>query len=240
MNKTKKRFLAFTTAFVMAFALVATVIPATVANAEVVPPEGKTTPITNINVNLSVPEVGKTVRNVRDFKTYFKADMTPGQHASVNSDTFPCDDRGNFNDSTPFDIVAGQTYYGYFDVVSAEADATTRSEYYFDPSKVTVNLSNGEVVMVKNTMIYDETTGEDKPDYTVIRVWFKYTPQGAAAVEEAAPAPQETPTPAPTTTTTAKTNSPKTGDAVPFVAVTLVIAGTSAIGIVLFRRRMSR
>ena len=214
MNKMKKRIVALSTAFVMAFALVAALVPATANAADL--------PISFALVEVTPPTVGQPLATNDDAN----GNVTAGEGGNcyVSNWGFYADDGSKLYGNP---AQAGVIYMVKF-VLKA------RNGYAFNQDP-TIQVTTTDGTSIRSTVTDVDPDGKFVEVEAFVRATGGEEPAPAPAVEEATtPAPQETAAPAKAKASAAKA---KTADPVPYAAVAVLVAGVAAVSVVVIRRR---
>lgn len=223
MNKMKKRIVALSTAFVMAFALVAALVPATAEAAE------GDQQIASVDVKVTPPTVGLPLATNDDGNG--DVEVNEGENYYVSNWGYYGDD-GSKLYGNPCE--AGKVYCATFTL-------TARKGFVFknNCTKNIINTVTGE--KVDYSTISTDPDGKFMTIQAMVRPVGGDTPAPQPAVNPDTPydvVPDSEPAPTPTKTASkASAAKAKTADPVPYAAVAVLVAGVAAVSAVVIRRR---
>lgn len=260
MNKMKKRIVALSTAFVMAFALVAALVPATAEAAEVnsvsvnagnlrdyLIPVGKelTKDVLFQNAKIKDPETGvvnskyscklvKRVPSSAEFSAWVNG--TGADTWSYSSSDFPMTIKADTDYIMLYEAKADEGYNYKVDVPLK----VTGAESYGKLGVYSVNATNDTFYFWADVKNSSSPEPEPQPEPQPV------DPGNTGGSTDVTPAsPTDTNTASTPTTTKATTTSKatasnaKTADPVPYAAVAVLVAGVATVSVVAIRRRRS-
>lgn len=242
MSKMKRRIVALSTAFAMAFVMIASLVVVVDVNAM---PQL----ITTVNFNVTAPAVGSTIEYGT---TPIEASVADGEvgyklleSRYMYKDQVDALIDGKMMASTGTEVVDDGEYYAQFILVR------TSDDYMFEYDA----SNNRPLSTFAPTINGGEYYGAGWCDENQLMLFVKLTakadtpqppvdPSGGDDSGTASSGTDATPAATGDTGTssvasTTKVTSPKTADVMPFVPVALVVAGATAIGVIAFRRRNS-
>ncbi len=226
MNKSKRRIVALSTAFAMAFVMVASMVLGFRSEAD-----DTLNTLTKASVNVTAPAIDSTMTIGTT-----QPNITVPDNANYTIDEMRYMTKDEAEALINAQMMAGasaSTTVKENDVYYAQFYLYPKAGYAFDINATTYR-PNFEPTVNGDAEYY----GAGYSSGDSVQFFVKVTvPKASAPVE--LDQPSDTPAATQDTATATTKTAPKTGDAMPIVAITFVVVGASAIGVVVYRRRRS-